>query len=101
MTECSLGNITCNLPIISGYIFQRFFSERVKSISTQVITIGRKSLRLNPLPPDDYLGQTLDQTLNQTVVHRTGTAETNSTALSPSTIEHVELSPLKIPRGQV
>ncbi|KAK8036489.1 hypothetical protein PG991_001626 [Apiospora marii] len=93
MTECSLGNITCNLPIISGYIFQRFFSERAKSLSTQVITIGRKSLRLNPLPPDD--------TLDQTAVRRTGTAETGSTALSPSTIEHVQLSPLELPRRQI
>lgn len=57
MTECALGNITCNLPIISGYIFQRFFSTGVKSISTQIVTIGRKSLRLNPKGPPN---QTLD-----------------------------------------
>ncbi|KAK7990114.1 hypothetical protein PG989_010429 [Apiospora arundinis] len=97
MTECSFGNITCNLPIISGYIFQRFFSARVKSISSQIVTIGRKSFRLNnkgQSPP----GQ---QTLDETVSHLTRTVGTEDGPISPSTVEHIELSPLEIPTRPV
>ncbi|KAK8087655.1 hypothetical protein PG997_002616 [Apiospora hydei] len=97
MTECSLGNITCNLPIISGYIFRRFFSARVTYVSSQIVTIGRKSLRLNPKGPPD---QTLDLTLDQTVLQQTRAAAATEDGISPSTIEHVEPSPLEIPRGQ-
>ncbi|KAK6840909.1 hypothetical protein PG987_001769 [Apiospora arundinis] len=97
MTECSFGNITCNLPIISGYIFQRFFSARVKSISSQIVTIGRKSFRLNnkgQSPPSQ-------QTLDETVSHLTRTVGTEDGPISPSTVEHIELSPLEIPTRPV
>ncbi|KAK8096105.1 hypothetical protein PG999_014127 [Apiospora kogelbergensis] len=101
LTECAFGNITCNLPIISGYIFQRLFSGRVQSLSTQVVTIGRKSMRLNNNkgpPADQTLDQTLDRTLHPT---RAAGAEEEERAVSPSTVEHIELSPLKMSRGQV
>ncbi|KAK7941537.1 uncharacterized protein PG986_013924 [Apiospora aurea] len=97
MTECSLGNITCNLPIISGYIFQRFFRARVTYVSSHIVTIGRKSLRLNPVVPPDL---TLDLTLDQTMTQQTRAVAGTEDGISPSTVDHVESSPLEIPRGQ-
>ena len=50
-------------------------------------------------PADQTLDQTLDRTLRPTRV--AGAEEEEERAVSPSTVEHIELSPLKMSRGQV